>query len=124
MTCPKQRKARSTTSTRWSKADIRRARKVPLAPLLAMRGLTLQPLPRGNYRIAEYDDLLVKDSFWIQSTDTVDGQSRRGGNAIDFFTQVEGKSFAQAMQILSQAPSVDDPPSQLVPQTSQPQQTI
>lgn len=80
-----------------NKADIRAARKIALAPLLMARGLTLQPLPDQNYRVSDYDDLLVKEGFWRWPSRGIEG------NAIDFFMLVEDKSFRQAMDILSTA---------------------
>lgn len=81
----------------WTKEDIRAARKVALAPLLRARGHTLQPLPDQNYRVSHYDDLLIKESFWRWPSRDLEG------NAIDFFVQVENKSFREAMDILSTA---------------------
>ena len=40
--------------------------------------------------------IVVRCHYWL-CTDT-----GRAGNAIDFFTQVEGKIFRQAMQVITQ----------------------
>ncbi len=90
-------KADASRRSAWTKADIRAARKIALAPLLIARGLTLQPLPDQNYRLSDYDDLLVKKGYWRWPSKGIEG------NAIDYFVLVEGKSFRQAMDILSAA---------------------
>ena len=79
----------------WTKAEIRQARQRPLAPILARRGLQLKPLPQENFRVAQYDDLVVKSSYWRWPSRGLDG------NAIDFFVRVEGMSFSEAMRILA-----------------------
>ena len=78
----------------WTKSDIRNARKKQLAPILRARGIQLKPMPAGNFLLVEYDDLLVKESYWRWPSRNIDG------NAIDFFMTVEGKTFNQAMQVL------------------------
>jgi hypothetical protein len=79
----------------WGKTEIRQARQTPLAPILAQRGLQLSALPEENFRVAQYDDLVVKRSYWRWPSHGIEG------NAIDFFMLVEGKSFSQAMRILA-----------------------
>ena len=82
----------------WTKADIRRARQTPLKPVLEAMGYQLQPLRNGNYHLCRLDcDIVIKDHFWI---DKDADASTRAGNAIDFLVQVEGMSFAQAMETL------------------------
>ena len=78
----------------WKKTDIRKARKVELAPVLKNRGLTLASRNNGNHVVAEHDDLIIKDSYWRWPS--------RGtsGNAIDYFIVVDDKSFNEAMTIL------------------------
>ena len=79
----------------WSKSDIRRARKVELAPLLSHRGLQLKRLADDNFLVVRYDDLIIKKSYWKwPSRDLY-------GNAIDFFILVQEMSFFQAMKLLS-----------------------
>jgi len=92
----------------WTKSAIRAARKTELAPLLLDRGYRLGPLPYGNFRILPDPHhptapagLLLKQSFWTWSEKNI------AGNAIDFFTKVEGQSFHQAMQIITQATAYD-----------------
>jgi len=79
----------------WTKSEIRAARKTALAPLLQTQGMSLQPLPGGNFRVVAHEDLLVKDWYWRWPSRAIDG------NAIDYFMRVEGKTFNQAMRILS-----------------------
>lgn len=79
----------------WNKSEIREARKKELAPLLQSRGLQLKPLTNNNYLVAEYDDLVVKKSYWRWPSRAI------GGNAIDFFMLVEGKTFNQTMRVLT-----------------------
>jgi hypothetical protein len=86
----------------WTKSAIRLARKADLVPLLVERGYRLYPLPNGNFRILPDPDdpnapagVIVKESFWTWSEKNI------AGNAIDFFTLVEGKTFNQAMEIIT-----------------------
>jgi len=91
----------------WTKSDIRKARKIELAPLLIHRGYRLQPLQNGDYGIlpdphdVRLSGLRVKQSFWIWTEENL------AGNTIDFFVKVEGKSFHQAMKIITHAPHYD-----------------
>jgi hypothetical protein len=59
--------------------------------LLQKRGLQLIELPAGNFELAAYPGLLVKDSYWRWP------QRDLAGNAIDFFMRVLGLSFHQAV---------------------------
>ena len=77
---------------RWSREQIRAARLAPLAPLLQKRGLPLIERPAGNFELAAYQGLLLKDSFWRWP------QRNLAGNAIDFFVRVLGLSFHDAMR--------------------------
>ena len=77
---------------RWTREQIRAARIAPLVPLLQKRGLQLVELPAGNFQLAHYKGLLVKDSYWRWP------ERNLAGNAIDFFVQVLGLSFHQAMR--------------------------
>ncbi|MEK7992845.1 MAG: hypothetical protein AAB403_03475 [Planctomycetota bacterium] len=89
---------RSDVSRRsaWTKADIRRARKTPLKPVLEHLGYRLQPLPNGNYLVAGLaSEIVIKDHYWI-CTDT-----GSAGNAIDFFVQIKKTSFNDAMRSLT-----------------------
>ena len=79
-------------NTRWTREQIRAARLAPLRPLLQRRGLQLIELPAGNFELAAYKGLLLKDSYWRWP------QRQLAGNAIDFFVQVLGLSFHDAMR--------------------------
>jgi hypothetical protein len=88
----------------WTKSDIRRARKADLPAILTDRGYRLYPLPNGNFRILPDPDdpaapagVIVKESFWIWAEKNI------AGNAIDFFTTVEGKTFHDAMRIITES---------------------
>ena len=83
----------------WSRTQIRAARMAPLAPLLQKRGLPLLELPAGNFAVATHQGLLIKESYWRWP------ERNLAGNAIDFFVQVLGCSFHEAMrQITGSAP--------------------
>ena len=77
---------------RWSREQIRAARLAPLVPLLHKRGLQLIAREAGNFRLPAYPGLIVKDSYWRWP------ERNQAGNAIDFFTQVLGMSFHDAMR--------------------------
>ncbi len=64
----------------------------PLAPLLQKRDLQLIELSAGNFELATHKGLLVKDSYWRWP------ERNLAGNAIDFFVQVLGLSFQDAMR--------------------------
>lgn len=83
-------------STLWSKAQIRQARKIELAPLLTRLGFRLRPLQDGNTLVEDYPDLVVKQHYWTWPSKNLHG------NAIDLLVLVAGKSFQQAMQILAE----------------------
>jgi hypothetical protein len=87
----------------WTKSDIRLARKADLVSILSDRSYRLHPLGNGNFRILPDPDdpaapsgVVVKESFWIW------GEKNIAGNAIDFFTHVEGKTFHDAMRIITE----------------------
>jgi hypothetical protein len=77
---------------RWTREQIRAARMAPLAPLLRKRDLQLAELAAGNFELIAYQGLLIKDSYWRWP------QRNLAGNTIDFFVQVLGLSFHQAMR--------------------------
>lgn len=64
----------------------------PLAPLLRKRSFQLIELPAGNFELAAYKGLLIKDSYWRWP------QRQLAGNAIDLFVKVLGLSFHDAMR--------------------------
>jgi hypothetical protein len=61
-------------------------------PLLQKQGLQLLERAAGNFELAAYPGLLIKDCYWRWP------QRNLAGNAIDFFVQVLGMSFHQAMR--------------------------
>ena len=77
---------------RWTREQIRAARMAALAPLLRKRGLHLIELPAGNFELAAYKGLLLKDSYWRWP------ERNLAGNAIDFFMRVLGLTFHEAMR--------------------------
>ena len=85
------------SAVRWTREQIRDARLVPLAPLLAQRGLQLLETGGGNFALTAFPGLIVKDSYWRWPTRDL------AGNAIDFHTQILGLSFHDSMLILSTA---------------------
>jgi len=82
----------SRSTNRWSREQIRAARMAPLAPLLQPRGLQLVERPADNFELAAYKGLLLKDSYWRWP------ERNLAGNAIDFFVQVLGLTFNDAMR--------------------------
>ncbi len=77
---------------RWSRDQIRAARLAPLAPLPQKRALQLVPQEAGNFLLPAFPGLIIKDSYWRWP------ERDRAGNAIDFFVQVLGTSFHDAMR--------------------------
>ncbi len=90
----------SHRSTRWTREQIRAARLASLIPLLEKRGLQLVPREAGNFILPAYHGLIVKDSYWRWP------ERNLAGNAIDFFVQVLGLSFHDAMRQILGDPSV------------------
>ncbi len=91
--------------TMWTKQQIRLARKIELAPILAQRNYRLYPLENGNFRILHDDaahgaGIVVKESFWTWN------EKNMAGNTIDFFMKIEGKSFNQTMKIIMEGYSI------------------
>jgi len=91
MTTPRSDSARQP---RWSREQIRAARLAALPPLLQKCGLQLTELPAGNFELAAYPGLLIKESYWRWP------QRNMAGNAIDFFVQVRGMTFHEAMRLI------------------------
>jgi len=85
--------ARSTT---WTREQIQTARRTLLEPILRRRGYGLRAMPNDNFLVEDEGDLLVKESYWVWNSKSMQG------NAIDFFMLVECRSFHEAMQILAQ----------------------
>jgi hypothetical protein len=65
-----------------------------LAPLIAKRGLVLFELPADNFGVTAFPGLIVKDSYWRWP------ERDQAGNSIDFFVQVLGLSFHDAMKAI------------------------
>lgn len=96
-------------TTVWTKQQIRLARKIKLAPILLQRNYRLHPLKNGNFEILPalgavegHDDnvtqesgIVIKESFWTWP------ERNMAGNTIDFFVKIEGRSFNQAMEIIT-----------------------
>ena len=80
---------------KWSRQDIRDARRVSLPDVLSRHGFALSETGGGNFRLSDHPGLIVKDCYWRWP--------ERGsqGNAIDFCTQVLGLSFHDAMRALT-----------------------
>lgn len=83
--------------TRWTREQIRAARVAPLLPLLQKRGLDWVERGADNFESLAYPGLIIKDSYWRWP------QRNLAGNAIDFFVQVLGLSFHDAMRQITGA---------------------
>ena len=94
MTNP-SRKTSPPAGPRWTREQMRAARIAPLVPLLQRRGLILVEREAGNYELPSHPGLILKDSYWRWP------ERDLGGNAIDFFTQVLGMSFHDAMRTIT-----------------------
>ena len=77
---------------RWSRDQIRSARLAPLPPLLVQQKLELVAREADNFVLPAYPGLIVKESYWRWP------QRAQAGNTIDFFVQVLGLSFHDAMR--------------------------
>jgi hypothetical protein len=77
---------------RWTREQIRAARIAPLVPLLRKRSIDLIEKEAGNFQLPAYPGLIVKDSYWRWP------QRNLAGNTIDFFVQVLGLTFHNAMR--------------------------
>ena len=78
--------------TRWTREQIRQARRALLLPLLQRAQIETVEAEAGNYTLPEYPGLVVKASYWRWPNRDL------AGNAIDFFMKVMGLSFQQAMK--------------------------
>lgn len=86
------RRSETPTQPRWTRDQIRQARVAPLLPLLRRRGLELSEKPAGNFELPAYPGLIIKDCYWRWP------ERNLAGNSIDFFVQVLGLSFHDAMR--------------------------
>ena len=75
--------------------------------MLSARGMALKPLAAGNHLVVDHGDLVVKHGYWRWP------ERELQGNAIDFFMAVEGRTFHQAMEILSGEEKAPENPSEL-----------
>ena len=82
----------SAPAPRWTREQLRAARLVQLRPLLTQRRLQLLEREAGNFELPAYPGLLLKESYWRWP------QRHLAGNTIDFFVQVLGLSFHNAMR--------------------------
>jgi hypothetical protein len=64
----------------------------PLLPLLQKRAIAVIEKEAGNFELPAFPGLLIKDSYWRWP------QRELAGNTIDFFVQVLGLSFNDAMR--------------------------
>ena len=85
-------KSSHAPAPRWTREQIREARRVAIVPLLLRRGLALREREAANYEIVDYPGLIVKDSYWRWP------ERNLSGNAIDLFVRVVGMSFHDAMR--------------------------
>ena len=95
MTTPSPKSSPYGSAPRWTREQIRAARLAPLVPLLQRRGLQLLERDAGNYELSAHPGLLLKDSYWRWP------ERNLAGNAIDFFMQVLGMSFHDAMRAIT-----------------------
>jgi len=93
VTTPSSNSARGA-APRWTREQIRAARVAPLVPLLQRRRLPLREREAGNFELTSHPGLLLKDSYWRWP------QRDLAGNAIDFFVQILGLSFHDAMRAI------------------------
>ncbi len=83
-------------SRKYSREQIRSARKCSLKPMLELCGYRLRRLPEGNFEVIGLDQcVVVKEHYW---TCPATGES---GNAIDFMMRFRGLSFAESMDLLA-----------------------
>lgn len=93
MTYPHKCKPHAYT---WTVEQIRQARQHPLKPLLERLGYPLEPRQGGNLLVRNLPgEVIIKDNYWLNHQDGT------AGNAIDFFVKLCGKTFSQAMQIIT-----------------------
>ena len=85
-------RATGAPGPRWNREQIRAARLAPLAPLLQARGLPLRELEADNFESTTHPGLLLKEHYWRWP------ERGQAGNTIDFFVQILGMSFDQAMR--------------------------
>lgn len=88
----------------WTKMDIRRARQVPLKPVLENLGYRLGPTKNGNYLVLDITpEITIKDHYWVCP------ETGSAGNSIDFLIKIKGMSFTNAVELLLSAVSLSNP---------------
>ena len=87
----------SAPAPRWTREQIRAARQAALVPLLQKRQLQLVEKEAGNFELAAFPGLIVKDSYWRWPP------RNKAGNTIDFFVQVLEMSFHNAMREITRS---------------------
>lgn len=80
---------------RWTRDQIRAARKAPLPHILRREGFALRPRGNGNFELPQHAGILVKDAYWRYPG------GDHAGNTIDLFVQVLGRTFNDAMRIIT-----------------------
>jgi len=94
VTTPSPKSSRAA-GPRWTRDQIRAARLAPLVPLLQRRGLQFLEQKAGNFELPSHPGLILKESYWRWP------QRALAGNTIDFFVQVLGMSFNDAMRTIT-----------------------
>ncbi len=84
----------TSTLNKWSRQDIRNARRASLTSLLHREAVQMRELDGGNFELIDHPGLIVKNSYWRWP------DQNRQGNTIDFFVHIRGMSFSQAMDII------------------------
>lgn len=80
----------------WHSTDIEDARETPLAPLLKACGYLVSELRSGAFLVEELGDLVIRGHYWFWKS------KHLKGNPIDFFMVVEGRTFHQAMTLITE----------------------
>lgn len=83
---------KATATPRWTREQIRAARRAELAPLLEKWGLQLIAQEAGNFILPAFPGLILKENYWRWP------ERNLAGNTIDLFVQVLGLPFHQAMR--------------------------
>ena len=88
---------------RWSRDDIRSARRAHLKPVLENLGYRLRPLENGNYEVCGIScTVIIKENYWLCTDD------QRSGNVIDFCMMILNISFNKAMEVITRTDSYDN----------------
>jgi hypothetical protein len=80
----------------WKRSEIQTARQTPLKPLLERLGYQLSPTGQENYVVVGMPaEVVIKQHYWVCKDDG------SAGNSIDFLMKLLGKSFNEAMELLT-----------------------